>query len=88
MDALQARRGRDPRAQALVGYAQPQARAAFDRAMKELQEKFLALKVDERDDPFSYVWDTMEHGGPTRLREARKLSPRRPPTGSCGVISR
>lgn len=58
------------------GYAQPKARAAFDRAMKELQEKFLALKVDELDDPFSYVWDTLEHRWPDALREARKLSPR------------
>jgi hypothetical protein len=53
------------------GYAQPSRRAVFDRAMKTLQEKFLALKVDERADPFSYVWDTMEHRWPDAIAEAR-----------------
>ena len=56
------------------GYAQPSRRAAFDRAMKELQEKFLALKVEERADPFSYVWDTMAHRWPDAIAEARKLT--------------
>jgi hypothetical protein len=49
-------------------------RAEFDRAMKELQEKFLALKVEERYDPFTYVWDTTEHRWGDALREARQLS--------------
>src|SRR5271156_132762 len=49
-------------------------RAVFDRSMAELQEKFLALKVDERADPFSYVWDTMEHRWPDALAQARKLT--------------
>jgi hypothetical protein len=56
------------------GYAQPSRRAVFDRAMKELQEKFLALKVEERADPFSYVWDTMEHRWPDAIAEARKIT--------------
>jgi hypothetical protein len=56
------------------GYAQPSRRAVFDRAMKELQEKFLALKVEERADPFSYVWDTMPHRWPDAIAEARKLT--------------
>src|SRR5581483_6981948 len=42
------------------GFARPRERAEFDRAMKELQEKFLALKIEERYDPFTYVWDTFE----------------------------
>jgi uncharacterized protein YcaQ len=42
--------------------------------MKELQEKFLALKVDERADPFSYVWDTMEHRWPDAIAEARTIT--------------
>jgi len=58
------------------GYAQPKARAAFDRAMKELQGKFLALKVEEHYDPFSYVWDTMAHRWPDAIRDARALAPR------------
>ncbi|MGC1342644.1 MAG: hypothetical protein WA854_09975 [Candidatus Binataceae bacterium] len=77
MDALTRKGAAETRLLKLgSGYAQPKARAAFDRAMKELQEKFLALKVDELDDPFSYVWDTLEHRWPDALREARKLSPR------------
>jgi hypothetical protein len=56
------------------GYAQPNKRAEFDRAMKELQEKFLALKVEERYDPFTYVWDTVEHRWGEALRAARGLS--------------
>ncbi len=42
--------------------------------MEELQEKFLALKVDERADPFTYVWDTMEHRWPDAIAEARRLT--------------
>ena len=56
------------------GYAQPARRAHFDRAMRELQEKFLALKVEERADPFSYVWDTVEHRWPDAIAGARKLT--------------
>lgn len=77
MDALTRKGAAETRVLKLAsGYAQPKARAAFDRAMKELQEKFLALKVDELADPFSYVWDTLGHRWPDALREARKLSPR------------
>ena len=57
-----------------AGYAQAKMRGEFDRAMKELQEKFLALKVEERYDPFTYVWDTMEHRWGEALREARTLT--------------
>src|SRR5260370_6801987 len=66
------------------GYAQPSRRAVFDRAMKELQEKFLALKGEERADPFSYVWDTMEHPWPDATAEAPKITR----THSTYVIAR
>ena len=56
------------------GYAQASRRAVFDRAMRELQEKFLALKVEEQYDPFSYVWDTLEHRWPDAIAEARGLT--------------
>jgi hypothetical protein len=42
--------------------------------MKELQEKFLALKIEERYDPFTYVWDTIEHRWGEALRESRSLT--------------
>src|SRR5579864_7988569 len=50
-------------------------RGEFDRAMKELQEKFLAVKVEERYDPFTYVWDTVEHRFGDAIRAARGLTP-------------
>jgi len=56
------------------GHAAASKRAEFDRAMKELQEKFLALKVEERYEPFTYVWDTMEHRWGDAIRNARLLS--------------
>ncbi len=76
MDALTRRGAAETKALKLLsGYAQPNRRADFDRAMKELQEKFLALKVEERYDPFTYVWDTVEHRWSEALRAARGLSP-------------
>lgn len=77
MDALTRRGAAETKALKLgSGYAQPKMRAEFDRAMKELQERFLALKVEERYDPFTYVWDTVENRWGEALREARALSPR------------
>jgi hypothetical protein len=76
MDALAKRGAAGTLALKLAsGYAQPKMRAEFDRAMKELQEKFLALKVEERYDPFTYVWDTMERRWGEALRAARELTP-------------
>ena len=76
MDSLTRRGAAETKALKLSsGYAQPNKRADFDRAMKELQEKFLALKVEERYDPFTYVWDTVEHRWSEALRAARSLSP-------------
>lgn len=76
MDVLTRRGAAETKALKLSsGYAQPKQRAAFDRAMKELQEKFLALKVEERYDPFTYVWDTVDNRWHEAMREARSLSP-------------
>lgn len=75
MDALSKRGPSETKALKLgAGYAQPKMRAEFDRAMKELQGKFLALKVEERYDPFTYVWDTMEHRWGEALREAKRMT--------------
>jgi hypothetical protein len=75
MDSLTRRGAAETKALKLgAGYAQAKMRGQFDRAMKELQEKFLALKVEERYDPFTYVWDTMEHRWGEALREARTLT--------------
>jgi hypothetical protein len=76
MDILTSRGAAETKALKLSsGYAQPNKRADFDRAMKELQEKFLALKVEERYDPFTYVWDTVGHRWGEALKAARGLSP-------------
>jgi hypothetical protein len=76
MDALTRRGAAETKALKLSsGYAQPNRRAEFDRAMKELQEKFLALKIEERYDPFTYVWDTVENRWGDALRGARGLTP-------------
>jgi hypothetical protein len=77
MDALTRRGPAETRALKLAsGYAQPRMRAEFDRAMKELQEKFLALKVEERYAPFTYVWDTVDHRWAEAIRAAHTLAPR------------
>jgi hypothetical protein len=76
MDVLTTRGAAETKALKLSsGYAQPNKRADFDRAMKELQEKFLALKVEERYDPFTYVWNTVDNRWGDAMREARSLSP-------------
>ena len=75
MDALTKRGASETMALKLAtGYSQPNRRAEFDRAMKDLQGKFLALKVEEHYEPFTYVWDTLEHRWPDALKESRALS--------------
>jgi hypothetical protein len=75
MDTLTKRGASETMALKLAsGYSQPKHRAEFDRAMKDLQAKFLALKVEERYQPFTYVWDTMEHRWPDALKESRALT--------------
>jgi hypothetical protein len=75
MDTLTKRGASETMALKLAsGYSQPKRRGEFDRAMKDLQGKFLALKVEEHYEPFTYVWDTLEHRWPDALKESRALS--------------
>jgi hypothetical protein len=75
MDALTRRGPTETKSLKLsTGFAQPKMRGEFDRAIKELQEKFLVLKVEERYDPFTYVWDTVEHRWGEAIRAARRLT--------------
>src|SRR5437899_10985548 len=86
MDTLSKRGAAETRVLKLSsGYAQPNRRAEFDRAMKELQEKFLALKVEERYDPFTYVWDTVAHRWGDPIRNARSLTPG---AAACTIVRR
>jgi hypothetical protein len=41
--------------------------------MKELQQKFLILKIEERYEPFTYVWSTMAYRWGDALAQARAL---------------
>jgi hypothetical protein len=76
MDTLTKRGPAETKALKLsTGFAQPKMRRQFDSAMKELQEKFLALKIEERYDPFTYVWGTVEDRWADALKAARQLSP-------------
>lgn len=77
MDALTRRGPAETKALKLAtGHTQPKLRAEFDRAMKELQGKFLALKIEERHDPFTYVWDTVEHRWSDATHTAKSIPPR------------
>ena len=73
MDTLSKRGAAETRAKLSSGYAQPSRRAVFDRVWRSCRKK-LALKVDERAAPFSYVWDTMAHRWPDAIAEARRLT--------------
>jgi len=86
MDALTRRGAAETKALKLTsGFAQANRRAEFDRAMKELQEKFLAFKVEERYEPFTYVWDTIEHRWADAIRAARSLTP---PVAALQIVRR
>ncbi|HZP46458.1 MAG TPA: hypothetical protein VFB15_12490 [Candidatus Binataceae bacterium] len=77
MDALSRRGAAETKALKLSsGFGEARQRAQFDRAMRELQEKFLILKVEERYDPFTYVWDTVAKRWGEALKAARRLAPR------------
>jgi hypothetical protein len=74
MDALARRRVAVTRELKFAsGFSRPSRRAEFDRAMKELQEKFLVLKIEERYEPFTYVWSTLDHQWRDAMAQARKL---------------
>jgi hypothetical protein len=74
MDALQRRPVAATRELRLAsGHASASRRAEFDRAMKELQEKFLILKIEERYEPFTYVWSTMANRWGDAMARARAL---------------
>jgi hypothetical protein len=86
MDVLTRRGPTETKALKLTtGFMQPKMRIEFDRAMKELQEKFLALKVEEHYDPFTYVWDTVEHRWAEAMRAARRM---RPPHAAYTIMRR
>jgi hypothetical protein len=86
MDALRRRRVAVTRElRFATGHSRPSRRAEFDRAIKELQEKFLVLKIEERYEPFTYVWSTLDHQWGEALTAGRKL---RREEAACRLIRR
>jgi hypothetical protein len=49
-------------------------RTTFDKAIAELQTKMFIVKVDEEDDPFTFVWAPFTGRFPTQVRKARRVT--------------
>ncbi|MDZ7345989.1 MAG: hypothetical protein ONA69_04265 [candidate division KSB1 bacterium] len=44
-----------------AGMAAPEKRRTFDQAMAELQSRFWVVKIGELEEPFTFLWDLVEH---------------------------
>ncbi len=58
------------------GHSAPHRRYEFDRAMAELQERLLVVKIAENYDPFSFIWGRLDRWLVDQVEESRSLSPR------------
>ncbi|RQW10466.1 hypothetical protein EH222_02340 [candidate division KSB1 bacterium] len=54
--------------------AHPHKRAAFDRAMAELQSKLYIVKIAEFYDPFTFLWDLLERRFADEIAAAKHLT--------------
>jgi len=54
--------------------AHPDKRAEFDKAMAELQSKMYIVKIAEFYDPFTFLWDVMDHRFSDEIQLSKKLS--------------
>jgi len=51
------------------------SKAAFEKAIAELQQRFLVVRTEARYEPtFTYIWDLFERRYPAAVRAARSLS--------------
>jgi hypothetical protein len=50
-------------------------RAAFDKAIAELQTRMFVVKVAEQYEPFTFVWAPLAKVFPAEVRRARRISP-------------
>jgi hypothetical protein len=50
-------------------------RAAFDKAIAELQTKMFVVKVAEHYEPFTFVWAPLARVFPAEVRRARRITP-------------
>ncbi len=56
------------------GFAHPKKRAAFDRAMAELQMKMHVVKIAEFYDPFTFLWELVSKRFEAEVEKARVIS--------------
>ena len=56
------------------GNSGPEKRYQFDRAMAELQELLLIVKIEETSDPFSFVWGRLDRWLVREVQLARNIS--------------
>lgn len=52
----------------------PDKRAAFDRAMAELQQRMYIVKIAEFYDPFTFLWDLVERRFAEEIELSRRLN--------------
>jgi hypothetical protein len=57
-----------------VGCSSPSKRYAFDRALAELQERLLIVKIAEEYEPFSFIWGRLDRWLGAQVEAARSLS--------------
>jgi hypothetical protein len=57
-----------------VGRHSGSERAAFDRAMVELQMNMFVVKTAEHYDPFTFEWELVPRAFPSEVRKARRIT--------------
>jgi hypothetical protein len=67
------------------GFATSRGRAAFDRAMADLQQALVVVKVAENYDPFSFVWGRLDRWLVRQIEEAAAISTQE---GQSSVLAR
>lgn len=55
------------------GLSSPKSRANFDKAMAELQMKMYVAKIAEFYDPFTFLWDLVDHRFAVEIKKASGL---------------
>lgn len=58
-----------------VGCSSPGKRYTFDKAVAELQERLLIVKIAEEHEPFSFIWGRLDRWLSDQVRTAQSLSP-------------
>ena len=60
-----------------AGFSNPKNRAAFDKAMAELQMKMYIVKIGEFYDPFTFLWDLVDRRFESELEQVKDISRQR-----------